>query len=186
MPALNRLYYPIKYSSRSQVVNLGIKCVFISHQRKDKDSARKVADYLQNAGIDIYFDEYDKELKVHHQNKNPKGVTEAICNGINNSSQMLVIVSPNTIYSNWVPFEIGYGYEKTQVGVLCLKGIPKGALPEYIRTVPIVRDIYDLNKFITELSGKSEDQLLETRLMSNHSSNNPLSDVMDSIIADTY
>jgi len=36
---------------------------------------------------------------------------------------MLVVVSPNTIYSNWVPWEVGYGYDNTHLGVLTLKGI---------------------------------------------------------------
>jgi hypothetical protein len=185
--ALNRFYYPTKYKNRSDFLAQNVKCVFISHQQKDKSEARQVADYLQKAGIDIYFDEYDKELRIHHQSKNPKKVTEAICTGINNSSHMLVVVSKNTMNSTWVPFEIGYGFDKTDLGVLCLKGIPKGSLPEYIRTAPIVRDIYDLNGFIEKLSGKPKEFLLESKLMSNHDNfYNPLLGVMDSLVNDQY
>lgn len=187
MPALNRFYYPTKYEARSQVLSLGVKCVFISYQKNDLESAKRVAEYLQNAGIDIYFDLYDKDLKIHHQNDNPKEVTKAICNGINNSSHMLVLVSPNTMYSTWVPFEIGFGYDKTDLRVLCLRGIPKGRLPEYIRTSPIVRDIYDLNSMIERISGKSKNFLIESRMMSDSSSpSNLLSSVMDSLIIDSY
>lgn len=187
MPALNRFYYPTKYSSRAQVVALGVKCVFISYQKNDIEAAKKVAEYLQNANIDVFFDVYDTELKIHHQNGNPKEVTKAICNGINNSSHMLVLVSPNTLSSTWVPFEIGFGYDKTDLGILCLKGIPKGKLPEYARTAPIIRDIYDLNNLIERLTGKNKQLLLETRNMSDHSSSyNPLSNVMDSLLTDTY
>ena len=166
---------------------LGVKCVFISHQKRDSDAARKVADYLENAGIDVYFDEYDGELRISHQSGNPIDVTKAILNGINNSSHMLVIVSPNTLSSTWVPFEIGYGYDKTELGILCLKGIPKGSLPEYVRTAPIVRDIYDLNNLIGRLTGKQSEVLLETKMMSDYNnSSNPLFSVMDSIINDQY
>jgi len=187
MAALNRFYYPTKYSARSQIIALGVKCVFISYQQKDKEQAIKVADYLQNAGIDVYFDQFDKELRIHHQANNPKKVTESICNGINNSSHMLVIVSPNTINSSWVPFEIGYGFEKTDLSVLCLKGIPKGSLPEYIRTAPIIRDIYDLNLKMSAITGKPQDLMIETRLMSSFSNvSNPLSGVMDMMISDGY
>ncbi|MCK6611818.1 MAG: toll/interleukin-1 receptor domain-containing protein [Bacteroidia bacterium] len=187
MTGLNRFYYPTKYQSRNQVVSLGIKCVFISYQKKDRDAAIKVADYLQGAGIDVYIDIYDKELKLQHQNDNPKEVTKAICNGINNSSHMLVLVSPDTLYSTWVPFEIGYGYDKTDLGVLCLKGIPKGKLPEYVRTATIIRDIYDLNGLVERLSGKKKEILLETKMMSDHGSSlNPLYGVMDSLISDKY
>lgn len=187
MAALNRFYYPTKYTSRFQVVSLGIKCVFISHQKADKDAAKKIADYLKEAGIDVYFDEYDIELRIHHQANNPKAVTDAIRKGINNSSHMLAIVSPNTLTSSWVPFEIGYGFDKTDLGVLCLKGIPKGKLPEYVRTAPIIRDIYDLNKLISTLSGSSENILVEARKIKNHGDfYNPLNTVMDSLINDRY
>src|SRR5690242_18221248 len=119
--ALNRFYYPVKYKRREEFLASKVTCVFISYQQKDKAEARKVADYLQNAGIDVYLDVYDKELRIHHQSNNPKKVTEAICSGINNSSHMLVVISPNTVQSSWVPFEIGYGFDKTDLGVLCLK-----------------------------------------------------------------
>ncbi|MFN8323969.1 MAG: toll/interleukin-1 receptor domain-containing protein [Chitinophagales bacterium] len=185
MAALNRFYYPTKYSSRSQVVALGVKCVFLSYQKNDLDAAVKVAEYLQNANIDVYFDRYDSDLKHHHQNGNPKEVTKAICNGINNSSHMLALVSPGTMYSTWVPFEIGFGYDKTDLSVLCLKGIPKGKLPEYVRAAPIVRDIYDLNLFVERLTGRKKELLFETKNLSDHSSYyNPLSNVMDSLITD--
>ena len=85
MEGLNRFYYPTKYKSRNQVVSLGVKCVFISYQKKDREAAIKIANYLQASGIDVYIDIYDKELKLQHQNDNPKEVTKAICNGINNS-----------------------------------------------------------------------------------------------------
>jgi len=187
MEGKNRFNYPTKYRSREQVVALGIKCVFISYQKKDRDAAIKVAEYLRKAGIDVYIDVDDSELRIHHQNDNPKEVTKAICNGVNNSSHMLALISPETMYSTWVPFEIGYGYDKTELGVLCLKGIPKGKLPEYARTATIVRDLYDLNILIERLSGKKIELLLESKMMSSHNSHsNPLSIVMDSFINDPY
>jgi hypothetical protein len=187
MPAINRYYYPTKFQSRGQFLSLGVKCVFISHQKRDATEARKVADYLQTAGAEIFFDEYDMDLRIQHEKGNPREVTKAITNGINNSSHMLVIVSPNTLSSPWVSFEIGYGYDKTELGVLCLKGIPKGKLPEYLRTARIIRDIYDFNLMIERLTGMKHETLLEKSLLSEHSNKtNPLSNVMDSFIHDTY
>jgi len=187
MAALNRFYYPTKYESRAKVVALGVKCIFISHQQKDKEAAKKIADYLLKAGIDVYFDEYDKDLKLHNQTGNPKAVTQAICNGVNNSSHMLVLVSPNTLYSSWVPFEIGYGFDKTELSVLCLKGIQVGGLPDYVRTARIIRDIYDLNLAITTIKGKTRDFLVENKMIiDSGNSINPLHLVMDSLIIDKY
>lgn len=184
--ALNRYYYPTKFESRSQVISKGIKCLFISHQQKDKEQATKIADYLVTAGIDVYFDAYDKDLKIHHQSNNAKAVTDAIRNGINNSSHMLVLVSPNTLYSTWVPFEIGYGFDKTELYVLCLKGIQKGGLPEYVKTAKIIRDIYDLNTLTSSISGLGKEFLLESHLIKDHNSNtNPLNSIMDSLIIES-
>lgn len=185
MAGLNRFYYPTKYTSRNQVVALGVKCVFISYQKEDKESALKIADYLMSIGIDVYIDRYDTELKIHHQNNNPKAVTASICNGINNSSHMVTVVSPNTLYSTWVPFEIGYGYDRTELFVLCLKGIPKGKLPEYVRTAKIIRDIYDLDILIRRFTGESRDTLEKANAV-NLSDSKLLSSVMDNIISDTY
>jgi len=187
MSAINRFYQPTKMQSRAQLLSLGIKCIFISHQKNDVGDARKVAEYFQRAGIEVYFDEYDGDLRIQYELGNPKEVTQAIMRGINNSSHMVVLVSPNTLYSSWVPFEIGYGYDKTELRVLCLRGIPKGKLPEYIRTVPIIRDIWDLNSMIEGLSGKRKEVLLESKMMSEFNSfNNPLYGIMDSLISDTY
>ena len=181
--ALNRYYYPTKYESRSQVVALGVKCVFLSHQQKDKESAKRIADYLVEAGVDVYFDAYDSDLKIHHQSNNAKAVTDSIRKGINNSSDMLVLVSPNTLYSTWVPFEIGYGFDKTDLCVLCLKGIQKGGLPEYIKTARIIRDIYDLNNLVGDISGLGKDILLKFNKIEDFNSYlNPLNNIMDSLI----
>ncbi|MFV0225867.1 toll/interleukin-1 receptor domain-containing protein [Empedobacter falsenii] len=185
--ALNRYYYPTKYESRNKVLSLGIKCVFISHQQKDKDAAKKIADYLIEAGIDVYFDAYDGDLRIHHQSNNAKAVTDSIRKGINNSSHMLVLVSPNTLYSTWVPFEIGYGYDKTEVLTLCLKGITKGTLPEYLKATKIIRDIYDFNIFCENITGiKKENLILESKLSDYNSIYNPLSNIMDTLINENY
>jgi hypothetical protein len=181
--ALNRYYYPTKYESRSKVLSLGIKCIFISHQQKDKNEAKEIADYFINAGIDVYFDAYDTDLKNSHQINNAKAVTDSIRKGINNSSHMLVLVSPNTLYSTWVPFEIGYGYDKTDLYTLCLKGIPKGGLPEYLKAGKIIRDVWDINHFISNVSNVNKEFLFESKkIFSYDKLDNPLRSVMDSLI----
>lgn len=128
-------------------------CIFLSHQKGDREAAKNIANYLIEQGVSVYFDEYDEEARLANQSQNPKAVTAAILRGIQLSSHMLCIVSANTIKSSWVPFEIGYGYEKTQMGVLMLKGIDFRNLPDYIKSVEIIiRDIYDINKFLEKVS----------------------------------
>lgn len=183
--AVNQYYNSTNYESRNRFSSSQIKCVFISHQQKDKDAAKKIADYLIESGIDVYFDAYDRDLRIHHQSNNAKSVTNSIRKGINNSSHMLVLVSPNTLYSTWVPFEIGYGYDKTNLFVLCLKGIPKGGLPEYIRSANIIRDIWDINNFISNNLDRDLVPLFESKKTFSHrNDNNPLSTVMDPLITE--
>lgn len=50
------------YNTRPYYRN-GIKCVFISHKKEDYATARKNANYLLTAGINVYFDEYDNTFK---------------------------------------------------------------------------------------------------------------------------
>ena len=160
MAGINRA---LKLNESKATINLSnsVKCVFISHHKSDLEYCKKVAEYIMKAGIDVYLDEFDYDLKHQVQTSNPSGVVRCIKKGINNSSHMLCVISPNTIYSKWVPWEIGYGYDKTTIGALTLKGIPANALPDYIRTVPIVRGTKSLNIYITNLIGRSQ-PILET------------------------
>ena len=94
---------------------------------------------------------------------------------------MLCLISSNTLYSKWVPFEIGYGYDSTEVFALTLKGIATEDLPDYIKVVGKIRDIYDIDKFVAK-HGKSV--LMESRGMikAYASSSHSLAGIMDGII----
>lgn len=156
--------------------------VFISHQKRDRVEAKKIADYLISVGIAVYFDEFDKELQLADINNDPKAVVAAIKKGIKSSTHMLCIVSPNTLTSKWVPFEVGYGYDVTDLATLTLQGIKNSDLPDYIKTKPIIRDIYDINEFIKK-QGSEKQLILERKMFSNYSSStHPLSGIMDTII----
>ena len=99
----------------------GKPCVFISHHREDTDACQPIADYLVEAGLDVYFDKYDKTLSQLVREGDPNKVTQRIQEGIDFSTHMLCVVSPKTVTSYWVPFEVGYGYRRITLGVLNLK-----------------------------------------------------------------
>lgn len=153
--------------------------VFISHQKKDSDVAREVADYLEEAGVDIYFDQYDNTIDRF----NPESVVKAIKYGIENCTHMLVVFSSNTLGSMWVPWEIGYAYNSSvTLGVLRIKGVPKNELPEYLRVVNVISDIWDLNQLISYLTKTDKENLItEGRIRQYSDSYHPLSQYMDSI-----
>ena len=151
--------------------------IFISHQQDDKDKAEEIAKYLKSNGIDVYFDEFDHDLQIATILNKPEKVVEAIKKGIKNSTHMVCIVSPSTIKSYWVPFEIGYGYDITVLITLTLKGIIDSDLPDYMKIAPIIRKAQDLNRFIRD-QGKG--YILESKNFSNTESYlHPLRNIMD-------
>lgn len=137
----------------SKIGDKDVPCVFISYQRDDEWYAKNVANYIVSRQIDIYFDLEDKDLKQKNQNSNPKGVTEAIKKGLNKSEYMLVIVSPNTIKSPWVPFEVGYAYDKKadNMKILRHKGIAKETMPDYMKVKELLHGTLSLNRFLDSI-----------------------------------
>lgn len=158
MAGINRAH-SLNESKTKVNLSIGKECVFISHHKSDLEDCKKIADYLMKADIDVYLDEYDYDLKEQVQRQNAKGVVHCISKGINNSSHMLCVLSSNTIYSNWVPWEIGYGYDKTDLGAITLKGIAEASLPDYLKTVKIIRGTQSLNSYISDVLGYTESYL---------------------------
>lgn len=176
----NYFYYINEQYGKNEPIPVRTKPrVFISHQKKDSEMANVVSEYLLSAGIDIYFDQYDKSIN----RSDPQSVVTAIKRGIENSSHMLVLFSPNTFGSMWVPWEIGYAYNSpVTLGVLRMKGVAKDQLPEYLKVIKLLSDIWDLNQLISNITNTNREQLLtEGRIRKYSDSANPLFRYMDSI-----
>lgn len=173
---LNYYYLKDRYNGVPPRPTLEKPRVFISHQKNDSDAARTIADYLQDAGIDVYFDQYDSSIN----RSDPQSVVNAIKRGIENSSHMLVLFSPNTFGSKWVPCEIGYAYNSVvKLNVLRLKGVEKDKLPEYLTIFKLVSDIWDLNQLISHITNTNREQLLtEGKIRIFSDSGNPLNRYM--------
>lgn len=179
MAGINRAVKNFRIFSESRKT-IDVKCIFLSHQQKDKEVCRKIADYLMTADIDVYFDEDDDDLKLYRQTNRPQGVVDSIRKGINNSSHMLVVVSPNTIYSSWVPWEIGYGFDNTQLSVLTLKGIKDESLPDYLKTSQIIRGTKSLNEYLAKITNNYQSIMENRNLIKSHTmSVHPLDNYLD-------
>lgn len=178
MPGVNRK--SINEQTASYRKQIGLKCVFISHQKADATICKHIADYLIKAGIDVYFDEYDKDLKIWRQQNNPANVVYSIKKGIQQSSHMLCVISPNTLYSKWVPWEVGYGYDITQLSALTLKGIKEVNLPDYLKTVTLIRGTRTLNDYISKLAGEYKEKMFSSNRIINESTlSHPLDNYLD-------
>lgn len=171
-----------KFSLRKlsdSVSNDEVPCIFISYQRADEEFANEIATYILSKQIDIYFDLEDNDLKLHNQAQNPKGVTEAIMKGINQAQYMLVIVSPDTYTSLWVPFEVGYAFDKKgdKIKILRHKGINTSTMPDYLKVKEMLQGIDSLNQFLYSIRKENSiyEQLARKNIQSyDHFSYNPL------------
>lgn len=114
--------------------------VFVSHKKEDKAMALFVARYLKQNGLDAYIDALDREI-------NPKNVTERIVANLRDSTHLIVIYSDCTRYSEWVPFELGVGYERDE-GIGVLKHNLTGWMPSYLDEFPVMNDVKELDHFI--------------------------------------
>ena len=80
------------------------KKVFLSYSRADKNFVEKLKRDLENNGIKIWYDEknlYDGDI-----------IKEAILEGINQSDCFLFVISPNSIKSDWVKFELKNAFDQ--------------------------------------------------------------------------
>lgn len=162
----NNLIY---FSEQSRYKHTG--CVFISHQKADRVPAKKIADFLLSKGIDVYFDEYDKSI----DRSNPDKLTASIQRGIDFSKYMLILISPKTLYSRWVPWEVGYGYNKVEMSVLTLKGIKEEQLPEYLQTTKVRRNYAAFRTLIQEI----KPELINESQVRMFSFSHPLFNILD-------
>lgn len=181
---LNRLFEILSKSVEKK------PCVFLSHKKEDKPACKKIAEYLSDAGIDYYLDEEDEDLQRAASVSDPIKITEAIKKGINNSTHMLVVISEKTYYSQWVPFEVGYGQaaiidnqtstDKLKLSVLTLKDISEKALPDFLQIAYIIKGTKSLNEYIAQISNDLEKSMInESRILSNSQLQHPLDNVLN-------
>ncbi len=135
------------------ISNNDVPCIFISYQRKDEEYAKEVANYIISKQLDVYFDIEDNDLKQINQIANPLAVTNSIRKGLNQSQYMIVIVSPTTSTSPWVPFEVGYAFDKKgdKMKILRHKGILKSSMPAYLKVKELLNGTASLNRFLNTI-----------------------------------
>lgn len=137
----------VKFASKNK------PCVFLSHRSLDKDMVEEIGKYIMKAGLDIYLDKYDEELQRADKGKNDKLITECIQKGISESTHIMCLLSPNTINSWWVPYEIGYADKSVDIEIcsLKLKELPDNSIPSYIKINKCLKGIPELNGYLIEI-----------------------------------
>lgn len=129
----------ISIHSRPSSYIPGVK-VFISHQRNDKHIALDVQKRLENMRIESFLDATDKGRAGY------KSVTDWIVANLRKSTHVIVVYTNNTKKSEWVPFEIGVGYEREE-GIAVLTPQKIDDMPLYLNEFPRMYDYETLKMF---------------------------------------
>ena len=76
--------------------------IFISHKQEDALAANQMATQLREMKVDYYLDLLDSSVV-----QSGKELTNHIRRNLNNCTDIIVIMSKLTRFSQWVPFEVG-------------------------------------------------------------------------------
>lgn len=96
--------------------------IFISYSKKDKDFANRLADDLSSSGFDVWI---DRSIGGGERWR------ESIESNLRDSKDVIIVVSPNSMQSDWVRHEgsLAYGWGKKLYPVLIA---PVAALPPWL------------------------------------------------------
>jgi hypothetical protein len=123
-------------------------CSFLSHIFIDKAAAIAIADYINARGdIDTYLDINDDDLQLAARTGDSVAVTKFIEQGLSKSTHILCLVSPNTVRSWWVPYELGFA-KKSEMPLATLK-LKDTDLPAYLEISEIIKGTESLNRYLT-------------------------------------
>jgi hypothetical protein len=76
--------------------------VFISHKKEDELVAMQIAIRLKKNNVEYYLDTLDPTIAGSGER-----LTEHIKNSLGTCTDIIVVMSEKTRYSQWVPFEVG-------------------------------------------------------------------------------
>lgn len=116
--------------------------VFVSHKREDAIIANDIANELKRLGISCYLDLLDAGMVL-----NGKALTEHIKRNLNNCTDIIVVMSESTRYSQWVPFEVGMSAQKDMPTATYLK--EDVDLPSFLSYWPRLKKLSDIQKYVS-------------------------------------
>jgi hypothetical protein len=96
--------YNISVKSLNEALVLNIKTAFLCHSHKDKDLAEGLQVIFQEHGLKLYIDWQDVEMP----DEPDKTTADCIKSKIKSLDLFIFLATPNSIESNWCPWEIGY------------------------------------------------------------------------------
>jgi hypothetical protein len=115
--------------------------VFISHSSRDAWIAKMMAEKVSTLGAEVWLDVKDLE--------GGDVITQKILDGLDACQEALVLVSPNSVGSQWVLFEIGAVWGQHKRITPILNNVTYEAIAP-LKEVKAI-DLNDFDRFLTEL-----------------------------------
>lgn len=115
--------------------------IFISHKLEDSDIAKDIADVLKHIGVGYYLDVLDDFIV-----KDGENLTNHIREELNDCTDLIVVMSSITKFSQWVPFEIGMASQAYMPTASYLS--EHVSLPEFLEFWPRLKTPSDILRYI--------------------------------------
>lgn len=116
--------------------------VFISYSSVDEDFAKKLAQTLEEIGIVYFFDRKDIDWG--------SSITGEIRKGLSECSAVVVVISPASLKSQWVPFEIGHAMDAGKK-ILPFLTHPSLDIPGYLHDLHYKTRLEDVKEYFQRL-----------------------------------
>lgn len=116
--------------------------IIISHKLQDSATANLIAKELKEIKVDCYLDVLDNSIT-----ENGKELTNHIRANLNKCTDIIVVMSSITKFSQWVPFEVGMAAQKDMPTATFLK--EDVSLPDYLQYWPRLKKSTDIREYVS-------------------------------------
>lgn len=128
--------------------------VFISYSHIDTSIANDLASILKELNIDYFLDSKD----INWGNS----ISTMVQGGLDKCSAILVIVSPASLDSHWVPYEIGHVSALRKL-ILPYLTHPSLKVPQYISSLSYVTNTKEVKDYFANKFAKEVNNALQSR-----------------------
>lgn len=115
--------------------------IFISHKQEDALSANQIASELRAINVDYYLDLLDSSVV-----QSGRELTNHIKRNLNDCTDIIVIMSNLTRFSQWVPFEVGMAAQIDMPTATFLQ--EDVSLPDFLQYWPRLKKVSDIRKYV--------------------------------------
>ncbi len=115
--------------------------IFISHKQQDALSANQMASELRAINVDYYLDLLDSSVV-----QSGRKLTNHIKRNLNDCTDIIVIMSNLTRFSQWVPFEVGMAAQIDMPTATFLQ--EDVSLPDFLQYWPRLKKVSDIRKYV--------------------------------------